>query len=209
MVPTICKGASSFIACRKPAPGDTGYDIAIILSFKRIRLQFAGLATLKMQPLQTYMKICTLPVAGILYQHQVNTDKTALKSKLQFFFTLLLQLMKLDILAIAVHPDDAELGCAGTLLMEKLQNKKTGVLDLTRGELGTRGSVPLRAQESAAAAAILQLDIRENLCMAMASLKTMKRISACSSTLSGSTGLKLFWPTPWTIAIRIMGELVI
>jgi bacillithiol biosynthesis deacetylase BshB1 len=119
-----------------------------------------------MQPLQTYMKICTLPVAGILYQHQVNTDKTALKSKLQFFFTLLLQLMKLDILAIAVHPDDAELGCAGTLLMEKLQNKKTGVLDLTRGELGTRGSVPLRAQESAAAAAILQLDIRENLCMA-------------------------------------------
>lgn len=74
--------------------------------------------------------------------------------------------MKLDILAIAVHPDDAELGCAGTLLMEKLRNKKTGVIDLTRGELGTRGSAALRAKESAAAAIIMQLDVRENLGMA-------------------------------------------
>jgi bacillithiol biosynthesis deacetylase BshB1 len=74
--------------------------------------------------------------------------------------------MKLDILAIAVHPDDAELGCAGTLMMEKLQNKKTGVIDLTRGELGTRGTVALRAEEAARAAAIMQLDVRENLGMA-------------------------------------------
>lgn len=74
--------------------------------------------------------------------------------------------MKLDILAVAVHPDDAELGCAGTLLMEKLRNKKTGVIDLTRGELGTRGSAALRAKESAAAAAVMQLDVRENLGMA-------------------------------------------
>lgn len=74
--------------------------------------------------------------------------------------------MKLDILAIAVHPDDAELGCAGTLLAEKLRNKKTGIVDLTRGELGTRGSAELRAKESAAAAMIMQLDARENLGMA-------------------------------------------
>ena len=74
--------------------------------------------------------------------------------------------MKLDILAVAVHPDDAELGCAGTLLMEKLRNKKTGVIDLTRGELGTRGSAGLRAIEAADAAAIMQLDVRENLGMA-------------------------------------------
>ncbi len=74
--------------------------------------------------------------------------------------------MKLDILAIAVHPDDAELGCGGTLLMEKLAGKKTGVIDLTRGELGTRGSAELRAQESVLAANILQLDVRENLEMA-------------------------------------------
>ncbi len=52
--------------------------------------------------------------------------------------------MKLDILAIAVHPDDVELGCAGTLLMEKMRGKKVGVADLTRGELGTRGSVTLK-----------------------------------------------------------------
>lgn len=74
--------------------------------------------------------------------------------------------MKLDILAIAVHPDDAELGCGGTLLSEKLKNKKTGIIDLTRGELGTRGSAELRAKESAHAAALLKLDVRENLGMA-------------------------------------------
>ncbi|MHA4810079.1 bacillithiol biosynthesis deacetylase BshB1 [Flavitalea flava] len=74
--------------------------------------------------------------------------------------------MKLDILAIAVHPDDVELGCSGTLLMEKSHGKKTGVVDLTRGELGTRGTAEIRAKESERAAAILQLDARENLGMA-------------------------------------------
>ncbi|MCO5236534.1 MAG: bacillithiol biosynthesis deacetylase BshB1 [Chitinophagaceae bacterium] len=74
--------------------------------------------------------------------------------------------MKLDVLAIAVHPDDAELGCGGVLLMEKQSGKKTGIIDLTRGELGTRGSAELRAKESAAAAKILQVDVRDNLGMA-------------------------------------------
>ncbi|HEY4109038.1 bacillithiol biosynthesis deacetylase BshB1 [Puia sp.] len=74
--------------------------------------------------------------------------------------------MKLDILAVAVHPDDVELGCAGTLLMEKRHGKKIGVVDLTRGELGTRGTVELRAQEAARSAVILGLDARENLGMA-------------------------------------------
>jgi bacillithiol biosynthesis deacetylase BshB1 len=74
--------------------------------------------------------------------------------------------MTLDILAIAVHPDDVELGCAGTLLMEKMHGRKTGVVDLTRGELGTRGTPELRAEEAAKSAAILQLDVRENLGMA-------------------------------------------
>ena len=74
--------------------------------------------------------------------------------------------MKLDILAIAVHPDDVELGCSGTLLMEKRNGKKTGVIDLTQGELGTRGTAELRLEEAARSAAILQLDVRENLGMA-------------------------------------------
>jgi N-acetylglucosamine malate deacetylase 1 len=74
--------------------------------------------------------------------------------------------MTLDILAIAVHPDDVELGCSGTLLMEKAHGKKTGVVDLTRGELGSRGTPELRAEEAARAAEILQLDVRENLGMA-------------------------------------------
>lgn len=75
-------------------------------------------------------------------------------------------MMKLDILAVAVHPDDVELGCSGTLLMEKAKGKRTGVVDLTRGELGTRGTVELRAKEAAKAAEILKLDVRENLGMA-------------------------------------------
>lgn len=74
--------------------------------------------------------------------------------------------MKLDILAFGVHPDDIELSCSGVLLAEKLRGKKTGVVDLTRGELGTRGSAEIREQEAAASAKILQLDIRENLGLA-------------------------------------------
>ncbi|MEO5997310.1 MAG: bacillithiol biosynthesis deacetylase BshB1 [Chitinophagaceae bacterium] len=70
--------------------------------------------------------------------------------------------MKLDILAIAVHPDDAELGCSGTLMMEKLNGKKVGVLDLTKGELGTRGTPELREKEAAIAAQIMNLDVRVN-----------------------------------------------
>ncbi|MES2849245.1 MAG: bacillithiol biosynthesis deacetylase BshB1 [Bacteroidota bacterium] len=74
--------------------------------------------------------------------------------------------MKLDILAFGVHPDDVELGCAGTLLVEKMKGKKTGIIDLTKGELGTRGSAAIREKEAAAAATILQLDARENLGLA-------------------------------------------
>jgi len=71
--------------------------------------------------------------------------------------------MKLDILAFGAHPDDVELSCGGTLLVEKLNGKKTGIIDLTQGELGTRGTAAIRKKEAAAAAKILQVDIRENL----------------------------------------------
>lgn len=71
--------------------------------------------------------------------------------------------MKLDILVITVHPDDAELGCAGTILKHLALGKKVGVVDLTRGELGTRGTADGRAEEAAEAASILGLAIRENL----------------------------------------------
>ncbi|MBL4703282.1 MAG: bacillithiol biosynthesis deacetylase BshB1 [Flavobacteriales bacterium] len=67
---------------------------------------------------------------------------------------------KLDILAIAAHPDDAELSCAGTLIKHKSQGKKVGILDLTLGELGSRGSAEIRQIEAAASAEILGLDAR-------------------------------------------------
>ena len=71
--------------------------------------------------------------------------------------------MKLDILAVGVHPDDVELGCGGTLLKHKTDGRKVGILDLTQGELGTRGSATLRLEEAQAAAKILGVDVRENL----------------------------------------------
>lgn len=71
--------------------------------------------------------------------------------------------MKLDVLAFGAHPDDVELSCGGMLLIEKNNGKKTGVIDLTAGELGTRGTVDTRFQEAAKAKDILGLDIRENL----------------------------------------------
>ncbi len=71
--------------------------------------------------------------------------------------------MKIDILAIAAHPDDVELSCAGTLLTHAAQGKTIGIVDLTRGELGTRGSAELRLREAGAAAQIMGLAARENL----------------------------------------------
>ncbi|MFT3903200.1 MAG: bacillithiol biosynthesis deacetylase BshB1 [Niabella sp.] len=73
--------------------------------------------------------------------------------------------MKLDILAIGVHPDDVELGCAGTIIKEVQSGKKVGIVDLTQGELGTRGTVETRYAEAAAAAKILGVSLRENLKM--------------------------------------------
>lgn len=71
--------------------------------------------------------------------------------------------MKLDYLAFGAHPDDVELSCSGLLILEKSLGKTTGVIDLTEGELGSRGTVTSRYQESALAADIMKLDIRENL----------------------------------------------
>lgn len=72
---------------------------------------------------------------------------------------------KLDLLVIAVHPDDAELGCGGTILRHVGMGRKVGVVDLTRGELGTRGTPETRDAEARRAAELLGLSVRENLGM--------------------------------------------
>ncbi|MHA8103503.1 bacillithiol biosynthesis deacetylase BshB1 [Aquirufa nivalisilvae] len=71
--------------------------------------------------------------------------------------------MKLDILVMAAHPDDAELACSGTIVSQIKQGKKVGIVDFTRGELGTRGTPEIRIAESAASTAILGIHARENL----------------------------------------------
>jgi bacillithiol biosynthesis deacetylase BshB1 len=73
--------------------------------------------------------------------------------------------MKLDILAFGAHPDDVELSCSGTIAKEISLGKKVGIIDLTRGELGTRGSAEIRDVEAANAAKILGVHVRENLNM--------------------------------------------
>src|SRR6187549_1246569 len=72
-------------------------------------------------------------------------------------------MLKLDILVLAVHPDDAELGCSGTILKHIALGKKVGIVDFTRGELGTRGTAETRDLEAADSAKILGLNARENL----------------------------------------------
>ncbi|MEX6688033.1 bacillithiol biosynthesis deacetylase BshB1 [Danxiaibacter flavus] len=74
--------------------------------------------------------------------------------------------MKVDILAFGVHPDDVELGCSGTLIAAVNEGKKVAVVDLTRGELGTRGTAETRKTEAAKAAEVMGVDARENLGMA-------------------------------------------
>jgi bacillithiol biosynthesis deacetylase BshB1 len=70
--------------------------------------------------------------------------------------------MKLHLLAIAVHPDDIELGCAGILIKHARAGQAVGILDLTRGELGTRGTPEIRLQEAADAAKVMGVVVREN-----------------------------------------------
>jgi bacillithiol biosynthesis deacetylase BshB1 len=71
--------------------------------------------------------------------------------------------MKLDILAFGAHPDDIELSCGATVAKEVALGKKVGIVDLTRGELGTRGSAEIRDKEASDAAKILGVAVRENL----------------------------------------------
>ena len=73
--------------------------------------------------------------------------------------------MKLDILAIAAHPDDVELSCAGTLIKAGKAGKKIGIVDLTQGELGSRGTIDTRKQEAKDASQLMNLDVRVNLGM--------------------------------------------
>ncbi len=71
--------------------------------------------------------------------------------------------MKLDLLVFGAHPDDAELGAGGTIAAAVLEGKQVGIIDFTRGELGTRGTVAIRDMESSRAAEILGISIRENM----------------------------------------------
>ena len=82
--------------------------------------------------------------------------------------------MKLDLLAIAAHPDDVELTCGGTLLKAAEQGYKTGILDLTAGEMGTRGTPEMRLKEATTAARILRVAHRENLRLPDAHLEVTK-----------------------------------
>ncbi len=84
----------------------------------------------------------------------------------------------LDVLAIGPHRDDVELTCGGTLIKAAAQGHRTGVLDLTQGEMGTRGSAELRAAEAEAAARVLGLQVRENLALPDSGIQNMPETRA-------------------------------
>jgi bacillithiol biosynthesis deacetylase BshB1 len=73
--------------------------------------------------------------------------------------------MKLDVMAIGAHPDDIELACGGTIMKLVKQGRQVGIVDLTEGELGTRGTREIRAREAAEAATLLGVKVRESLCI--------------------------------------------
>ena len=83
--------------------------------------------------------------------------------------------MKLDILAFGAHPDDVELSCGGTIAKLVAQGKKIGIIDLTQGELGTRGTAETRKIEAENAAKILGVSVRENLNMPDGFLENSKK----------------------------------
>ncbi len=83
-----------------------------------------------------------------------------------FLCTIFAPMQKLHILAIAVHPDDIELGCAGTLIKHARKGQAVGIVDLTLGELGTRGTPRIRQQEAQQAAGVMGVMVRENAYMA-------------------------------------------
>lgn len=83
----------------------------------------------------------------------------------RFLHYVSLGMQKLDILAFAAHPDDVELSCSGTLIKHIQAGKRVGIVDLTQGELGSRGSVQLRKEEAAKASAIMGIHYRTNLGM--------------------------------------------
>ena len=90
--------------------------------------------------------------------------------------------MRLDLLAIAAHPDDVELTCGGTLLKAADQGYKTGILDLTKGEMGSRGTPETRLKEAAKAARILHVTHRENLGLPDAGLEVNERYKLAVAT---------------------------
>ena len=85
--------------------------------------------------------------------------------------------MKLDLLVMTVHPDDAELGAGGIIARYVSEGRKVGVVDLTQGELGTRGSAEIRMTEAQRAAEILGVAVRENLMLRDGFLKIVKKSS--------------------------------
>ena len=91
--------------------------------------------------------------------------------------------MILDVLAFAAHPDDVELACSGTLMKLKSQGKNVGVVDLTKGELGTRGTIQTRKEEAQTASEIMNLDVRDNLGLAdgLFELNTETRLAVVRS----------------------------
>jgi LmbE family N-acetylglucosaminyl deacetylase len=79
--------------------------------------------------------------------------------------------MKLDVLAFGAHPDDIELACSGSLMKLIAEGKSVGIVDLTEGEMGTRGSIFTRREESANASKIIGIAVRENLNLGDSSLE--------------------------------------
>jgi len=110
---------------------------------------------------------------------------------------------KLDLLCFAAHPDDTELACSGTILHHIHLGYKVGIVDLTQGELGTRGSAELRAIEAANSAKILGISTRDNLRLADGFFRKSDSLTRVIEKYA-NTNLKLYCAMPKAIGIPTM-----
>ena len=102
-----------------------------------------------------------------IYIHRIKrTKKEGVISRDFIYFAILKKTMKLDILAFGAHPDDIEISVGGMIISEVKQGKKVGLIDMTRGELGTRGTPDIRDIEAMNAAKMMGVAVRENLGLA-------------------------------------------
>ena len=135
------------------------FNLASLIAIWSILMTYFGV-NYYLSGLHSYAAGDPMPIPNFVYYFLFITIVTAIISRVKFKNILY---MKLDILAFGAHPDDIELGCGGTILKHISAGYSVGIIDLTRGELGTRGDKNIRNEETKKSNEVLKISVRENM----------------------------------------------